>query len=241
MATFFALVFLVSLIAMLVGLVKPDLFKKFNSTNSRVKILFGGIGMCLISLALVGVFAPEVDKKEPQKTETSAEPLANVEKEEVVKADENLGMTPEQFRKSFNNKLNELDVTSVRPLGEFNIKTGSVRDVFQVNFSDDISLTGGVNKDGMLHGLTFIVVPGENSERTMIETLLLTGLSANIVSKPEDVTKSKEVVIDLLEKALKNVDKEKNINQASVGNISYFSTAGKTTGLWFTIEPVENK
>ncbi|MDO0888735.1 hypothetical protein NCW36_15505 [Acinetobacter pittii] len=63
MATLFALLFLVGLIAMLIGLVKPALFNKINPSNSRIKILVGGITINMVLLALVGVFAPEVEKK----------------------------------------------------------------------------------------------------------------------------------------------------------------------------------
>ncbi len=64
MATFFALLFLVGLVAMVVGLIKPALFNKINPTNSRIKILVGGVVINMVLLAMVGVFAPEVEKKE---------------------------------------------------------------------------------------------------------------------------------------------------------------------------------
>lgn len=134
MATFFALVFFVGLIGMFLGLLKPKIFKKYNPSNSRLKIFLGGIGISIISLALVGIFAPEVEKKD--QSTTGDNPIKTLKvsetKLEKVKEEESLGMTPEQFRKSFNSKLKELDIKSVRPLGEFDIRNGDARDVFQI-------------------------------------------------------------------------------------------------------------
>lgn len=243
MATLFALLFLVGLIAMLIGLVKPALFNKINPSNSRIKILVGAASINMVLLALVGVFAPEVEKKEvaaktESKSETVVQKVAEV-KTENVKADANLGMTPEQFRQAFNKRLNDLDITIVRPLGEFNIKNGDVRDIFQVEFSNEVNLTGAVNKDGMLRSVTFITVPGKDYEKAMMETLLLTGISANIVNTPENRDRTGKVVIDLIDKALKGLEKENNTHTQTVGNVEYMATASKFTGLWFAMEPPE--
>ncbi|EMP8705030.1 hypothetical protein RGG60_002211 [Acinetobacter baumannii] len=243
MATLFALLFLVGLIAMLIGLVKPALFNKISPSNSRLKILIVGISINMVLLALVGVFAPEVEKKEVAvKTETKSEPVvekvAEV-KNESVKAEANLGMTPEQFRQAFNKRLNDLDITIVRPLGEFNIKNGDVRDVFQVEFSNEINLTGAVNKDGMLRSVTVITVPGKDYEKAMMETLLLTGISANIVNTLENRDRTGKVVIDLIDEALKGIEKESNTHTQTVGNVEYMAMASKFTGLWFSMEPPE--
>ncbi|ATP85839.1 hypothetical protein B9Y25_05975 [Acinetobacter baumannii] len=243
MATFFALLFLIGLVAMVVGLIKPALFNKINPTNSRIKILVGGVVINMVLLAMVGVFAPEVEKKEvAAKTEAKIEPevkkVAEV-KPQNDKAEANLGMTPEQFRQAFNKRLNDLDISIVRPLGEFNIKNGDVRDVFQVEFSNEINLTGAVNKDGMLRSITVITVPGKDYEKAMMETLLLTGISANIVNTPENRDRTGKVVIDLIDKALKNVEEDKNTHTETVGNVEYMAMASKFTGLWFSMEPPE--
>ncbi|MBJ9415458.1 hypothetical protein I5549_01795 [Acinetobacter baumannii] len=243
MATFFALLFLVGLVAMVVGLIKPALFNKINPTNSRIKILVGGVVINMMLLAMVGVFAPEVEKKEvTTKQETQSEPkvqkVAEV-KNETVKSEASLGMTPEQFRQAFNKRLKDLDISIVRPLGEFNIKNGDVRDVFQVEFSNEVNLTGAVNKDGMLRSVTFITVPGKDYEKAMMETLLLTGISANIVNTPENRDRTGKVVIDLIDEALKGIEQESNTHTKTVGNVEYMAMASKFTGLWFSMEPPE--
>ncbi|EHU2507831.1 hypothetical protein ACMATZ_002972 [Acinetobacter baumannii] len=244
MATFFALLFLVGLVAMVVGLIKPALFNKINPTNSRIKILVGGVVINMVLLAMVGVFAPEVEKKEvTTKQETQSEPkvqkVAEVKTDTVKSEEANLGMTPEQFRQAFNKRLKDLDITIVRPVGEFNIKNGDVRDVFQVEFSNEVNMTGAVNKDGMLRSITFITVPGKDYEKTMVETLLLTGISSNIVNTPENRDRTGKVVIDLIDGALKGIEKEGNTHTKTVGNVEYMAMASKFTGLWFSMEPPE--
>ena len=243
MATFFALLFFIGLIGMFVGLVKPTLFNKINPSNSRFKILGGGVVLNMMLLAMVGIFAPEVEKKEVAaknviKSEPESQKVVEV-KSENLKAEASLGMTPEQFRQDFNKKLNDLDISIIRPLGEFDIKKGDVRNIFQVDFSSEISLTGTVNKDGMLRGLTFIVLPGKDYEKAMMETLILTGISAGVVNTPDNKDKTGKAVITLIDEALKDIEKENNSHKEVIGNVEYIALASKFTGLWFVIEPVE--
>jgi hypothetical protein len=113
-----------------------------------------------------------------------------------------------------------------------------VNDVFQVDVSPDVSLIGTVNHDGMLRGITYIVVPSGDSQKAMMDTLILVGITSNIISGEENKSKTSKVVTDLLTKALDGIDKEKNSHNAVVGNVKYFATASKLTGLWFGVEPV---
>ena len=146
-------------------------------------------------------------------------------------------MTPEEFRQKFNKRLNDLDVNSIRPLAEFNIKNGDVRDVFQIAFSDELKITGAVNKDGMLHEVTFIVLPKENSEKTLMEALILIGIASNTVNPNGNKETIGKAVTDLITKALKGMDNEKNDHNQIIGDVKYYTLASKYTGLWFGISP----
>lgn len=253
-STLAGLLLFVVFIVMIIGLIKPSILKnpkKPDSIPSRKQILIGGI-VAIVVLTFIGVAtAPDVKKEDENKTapmqskETIAEPkpeiIPEISKEPLqpVRNDTNLGMTPEQFRQGFNQRLKNLDIDTIRPFGEFDIKKGDVRDVFQVNVSPDVSLTGTVNHDGMLRGITFIIIPSGDSQKAMMETLILTGISSNVISGEENKSKTGKVVTDLLTKALEGVEKEKNTHKAIVGNIEYFATASKQIGLWFSIEPAE--
>ncbi|MBF6918468.1 hypothetical protein HN258_15135 [Acinetobacter baumannii] len=244
----FALLFMVSLIAAFIGLVKPSVFQFGKPTiPSRWKVFGIGLLISMLSLALVGVFAPKVEEKNSKEMAAVKDPVV-VANPDVVKeleqkvlnaTDEaNLGMNPEQFRQAFNKRLKDLDIDTIRPFGEFDVKKGDVHDVFQVNVSPDVSLTGTVNHDGMLRGITYIVVPSGDSQKAMMDTLILVGITSNIISGEENKSKTSKVVTDLLTKALDGIDKEKNSHNAVVGNVKYFATASKLTGLWFGVEPV---
>jgi len=235
MVYLFALLFMVSLIAAFIGLVKPSAFQFGKPTiPSRWKVFGISLLVSFISLAMVGVFAPEVE-------EVVAKPDVVKEPEQKVlnaTAEANLGMNPEQFRQAFNKRLKDLDIDTIRTFGEFDVKKGDVNDVFQVDVSPDVSLIGTVNHDGMLRGITYIVVPSGDSQKAMMDTLILVGITSNIISGEENKSKTSKVVTDLLTKALDGIDKEKNSHNAVVGNVKYFATASKLTGLWFGVEPV---
>jgi hypothetical protein len=64
MVYLFALLFMVSLIAAFIGLVKPSAFQFGKPTiPSRWKVFGISLLVSFISLAMVGVFAPEVEEK----------------------------------------------------------------------------------------------------------------------------------------------------------------------------------
>jgi len=248
MVYLFALLFMVSLIAAFIGLVKPSAFQFGKPTiPSRWKVFGISLLVSFISLAMVGVFAPEVEEKNSKEMAAVKDPVV-VAKPDVVKepeqkvlnatAEANLGMNPEQFRQAFNKRLKDLDIDTIRTFGEFDVKKGDVNDVFQVDVSPDVSLIGTVNHDGMLRGITYIVVPSGDSQKAMMDTLILVGITSNIISGEENKSKTSKVVTDILTKALDGIDKEKNSHNAVVGNVKYFATASKLTGLWFGVEPV---
>lgn len=233
----------------IIGLINPQWIqgKKVSSKiMTRKEIGLGGLGATVL-LGIIGVItSPEKPVPTEEKnitTQTITEPKAvvipEVSKEPLkeIKVETNLGMTPEEFRQGFNKRLNNLDIDTVRPLAEFNIKNGDVRDIFQVPFSDEINMTGTVNKDGMLREITFIVMPNENSQQTMLDALILIGTASNTVNTDGDKNRIGKVVTDLITKALEGVEKENNTHNKVVGNVKYYALASKYTGLWFGVSP----
>lgn len=234
----------------IIGLINPKWLqgKKENSKlMSRKEIGLGTLGATVL-LGIIGVVtSPSPEQKAevpvPEKSavvEATVVPEVSKEPLKEIKADSNLGMTPEEFRQKFNKRLNDLDVNSIRPLAEFSIKNGDVRDVFQVAFSDELNMTGAVNKDGMLHEVTFIVLPKENSEKTMMEALILIGTASNTVNPNGNKEAIGKAVTDLITKALNGMDNEKNDHNQIIGDVKYYSLASKYTGLWFGISPAHD-
>lgn len=239
MAIFFALVFFVASIGTLIFLIKPSLTQfKSKAALSRGKILIYGLAVCLVSLAMVGIFAPEVENKEVQAAapaaESNTQPQAAEKEVLPVKTEANLGMTPEQFRKKFNTKLKELDIDSIRPVAEFDIKDGSVRDTFQIMFTQDVGLTGTVNKDGSLRELIFTVGGTKEYEKAMMDLLILSGITAQVISPG---TEAGNELVKLITAALKNIGKEENTHEKVIGDVEYYALASEVTGLWVGVSP----
>lgn len=242
MATLFALLFFIALIGTIVCLIKPSLTQiKSKPVLSRKKIFLYGLTLNFVLLALVGVFAPEVENKEAQAAAPAVqnEVQPEVAKKEVqpVKAEANLGMTPEQFRQKFNAQLKTLKIDTVRPLAEFDIETGDKRDTFQVMFSKDVGMTGIVNKDGFLREIVFIVGGTDDHKNATLDMIILTGISSRIFS-PE--INASQDLLDLMTQALKNMDQQENIHKKTIGNVEYYALANEVTGLWVGISPIDN-
>ena len=239
MAYLFTFLLLIAFVGTIVCLIKPSLIQnKFKAGLSRSKIFLYGLALNLLCLVLIGIFAPEVENKEAQAAAPAAqnEAPAEVAEKDVqpVKAEANLGMTPEQFRQKFNAKLKDLDVDSIRPVAEFDIKDGSVRDTFQVMFSQDVGMTGIVNKDGSLREVLFIVGGTEESEKAMMDLLILSGITTQVISPG---TEAGDELVKLITAALKNIGKDENSHKKVIGNIEYYALANEATGLWVGVSP----
>ncbi|MBB4835451.1 hypothetical protein [Acinetobacter schindleri] len=240
MATFFALLFLVASIGTIIFLVKPSLTQtKSNPALSRGKILLYGFALNIVLLALVGVFAPEVDNTDSQAAapavQNKAQPEVAEKEVQPVKTEASLGMTPEQFRQKFNAQLKALDIETIRPVAEFDIKEGSVRDTFQIMFTQYVGLTGTVNKDGSLRELIFTVGGTEESEKAMMDLLIMSGITAQVISPG---TEAGNELVKLITAALKNIGKEENTHKKVIGDVEYYALANEITGLWVGVSPV---
>ncbi|WP_053061598.1 hypothetical protein [Paenibacillus sp. VT-400] len=118
------------------------------------------------AVAATKVSAPAETKSETVIAEKSA-----TKSEEVMVAQENvkkqedknleirgtLGMTPEESRKSFNKRADELNNSKLKIGKKLNIETGPAQDVFQYMTTDYIGIAGSVNKsDGSLRDVMMI-------------------------------------------------------------------------------------
>lgn len=241
LAYLFTFLLLITFITTIASLIKPSLTQtKSRPAQSRKNIFFSGIFLSLLFLVLIGIFAPEVENKEVQTASPTVqnEVLPEVSEKDVqpVKADANLGMTPEQFRQRFNKQLKALDIETIRPVAEFDIKNGSVRDTFQLMFSQDVGLTGTVNKDGYLRELIFVVGGTKEYEKAMMNLLILSGIAAQVIS-PE--TEAGNELMKLITAALKNIGQEENSHSKVFGSVEYYALANEVTGLWVGITPAE--
>lgn len=228
--------------------------RKGYSTTSRV-LSFGWLLAGVVAFAML----PDTHVVESNVKENKVESVAKTEAKETVavknikenisknkevkevkekiQVEPSLGLTPEQFRTKFNARLKELNLTTINTLSRFDVKKGDVRDVFQVNISKSVSMVGSVNKDGMLHSVTYIMGKTEEGDNAALAMLVISGVTANVVS--HDNKEASQIVVDLLNKAVEGFGKDGNSYNKTVGNVKYFSSANNMTGLWFGVEPKE--
>lgn len=215
MVYLFALIFIA---AAIVGLIKPSLFKfKSDVVPNRWKVFGIFFLVSFISLAFVGVFAPEVestDKVSAEAKQDSIEvqvvPSKTVEQKPIADDKEsNLGLTHEQFRASLNQKLKSVDISYLRPVAEFDLEKGDVNDTFKVMFTDAVGVVGSVSKSSDKIKEITILYGGE-SDKDAADFLVVTGLIVQTLSPGKEAA-PKELV-PLMEKAVAN----KNETQSKV-------------------------
>ncbi len=219
--------------------------RKGYSTTARM-ISFGWLILGFIAFALIPTPPKSgADDTIPEHTVATAEPkaekTAEIKPEPVpVKLETNLGMTPEQFRKAFNEQLKKHDISFIRPLGEFDINQGDVRDSFLVQFSDDLGMTGTVNKDGMLREVLFIMTNSNETENPVPNMLIVTATTSNILNS-KNTKDGADTLIDLIKKSMEGMENENNTHSKFIGNIKYYALASREVGLWVGFSPKDEK
>ncbi|HAV2894216.1 hypothetical protein LDY25_11210 [Acinetobacter baumannii] len=218
MVYLFALIFIGAAIAAIVGLIKPSLFKfKSDVVPNRWKVFGIFFLVSFVSLAFVGVFAPEVESSnnvsaEVKKDATEVQAATSKVDEQKPVADDkerNLGLTHEQFRASLNQKLKSVNISYLRPVAEFDLEKGEVNNTFNVMFTDAVGVVGTVSKSSdKVKEITILY--GGQTDKDAADFLVVTGLIVQTLSPGKD-TAPKELV-PLMEKAVEN----KNETQTKV-------------------------
>lgn len=216
---------------------------KGYSKTARM-ISFGWLILGFVAFSLIALPPkPGADDTIPEHPASTAEPKAEKSAEFKpeplpAKVEANLGITPEQFRKDFNAQLKALDIESISPMAEFDIKTGVARDAFQVLFNQDIAMVGAINKDGNLREVNLLLGGTKNYEEAMRQLLILSGITTRIVSNTPEAG---EELIILIGDAMDNIEKENNSHNKIIGDVNLYTHANKETGLWVIISPNADK
>lgn len=228
MVYIFALLFILSLIAAFIGLVKPSVFQFGKPTiPSRLKVFGICLLLSLISLAMVGVYAPEVgEKPETVQTQQPVEVEKQAIKSTVVEDDFKLSV--DDFRKKMNTQLKKVDVSYLPQIEQFEKDTGEVNDTIKYMFTDAVGLVGTVNKtNGNIKELTLIY--GGDSDKDVVDYVVIISSIANAIA-PNNTELPKRIV-DLMNEALTS-KKGENHSFSSQG---YTFTAIASEQLGFVI------
>ena len=244
---FAVLFFLVFSITLLIGLIKPSVFKiKGKPLDRKSASLYSLIGI-IVSLVIVGITAPEPEVK-AEKVEAKIQEKAvkpEPKKEEVVKelpieekeAVLTLNMTPVELRKELNKQIEEKNISGVELFKAFDLKKAGDGEMFQYELANGkIILSGTTAPNGELKEV-FFVMAGLKSSSEMINGMALPLLTAQILNKSVDIDKNNKAVMDLITKAADGIEKPNNHHNKDVGDLTYYSLASPEMGFWIGFKP----
>lgn len=233
-------------VVMIIGLINPNRinWKKDESKKlSRGQIFVGGLVGTIILSGIGAMTDPNSSMQQgsapvPQQTQTTVQTLVDQPAKEKSPS---LKITAEDFRKNLNAQLKKADVSYLRPIAEFDLDKGKIRDSFQVTLTKEIGIMGTVNKDGELFGITLIMANSDESGKPAVDMLLLSTMVALAVNSELDGSEAGNMIIDLTKKALEGIDEPDNSHTKVVGKNQYFSIASRQMGLWVGVEPANAK
>lgn len=244
---FAVLFFLVFSITLLIGLIKPSVFKiKGKPLDRKSASLYSLIGI-IVSLIIVGITAPEPEVK-AEKVEAKVQEKAvkpEPKKEEVVKelpieekeAVLTLNMTPVELRKELNKQIEEKNISGVELFKAFDLKKAGDGEMFQYELANGkIILSGTTAPNGELKEV-FFVMAGLESSSEMINGMALPLLTAQILNKSVEIDKNNKAVMDLITKAADGIEKPNNHHNKDVGDLTYYSLASPEMGFWIGFKP----
>lgn len=248
---FGALVFPLILV---IGLIKPNLFKKPDKTPAnRKQIALFSILASILCIAIGGMMLPEVENEvdstanelddkattpikveEPVIAETKAlaETDSLVSNAKPVKAEKILpdfGMTSDQFVKNYNKIIAKADK---------NLIINGINDGQTVSYApmpDNASMSGIISDNGNLRGIILAIGDGGNASDNL-KVIAMSLAAANAVSGSVAQEEVSQAILDILPAA---IDSEGESQKRIINNMSYAANFSEGLGgLFFTIDPV---
>lgn len=238
----FAVLFLLSFVALFIGLIKPNWIKLKN----RKMVAIVTLGIALLSIILFAV---------TQSDEQKAQIKANQEKEQIeritndklpekegkqpaenspIKTIEvkNLGLSSEEFRTKLNEKL--IAYEGIKSLSKLNIEEINGKKSFTADLTPSISMLGELDDSNNLKAILLIL--GKHKDKNAaLDYIALASAITHVIS-PHEKDALPEA-LDLLETAVNAPNT--GVHEKTVGNVTYQIIPSDTIGLWFSIVPKE--
>lgn len=234
-----------------VGLINPRWIRnrKTGEIPRRGHILLGGTLLPVVFFVAGGLMLPEGKTNAAESSQDSSASGPTAVTTEATQAlatstqpaqpsPKNLGMTPEEFRKAYNNVAGQVD-KSWR-VAEFDIEKGDVRDAFNAKLGKAAHIIGAVDKtNGKL--IDLMVVVGGGKPEDNLQAIFVMLAAAQVTTQGATKESISKVISSSMKLAMADIDnpEAKPIN-ARVGNREYSITASKLTGLMFSIEALSN-
>lgn len=244
---FAVLFFLVFSITLLIGLIKPSVFKiKGKPLDRKSASLYSLIGI-IVSLIIVGIAAPEPleEKKVETVKEKAVEPESKKEEVKEPPVEEKkvvltLNMTPAELRKELNKQIEEKNVSGIELFKPFDLKKAGDGEMFQYELANGkIILSGMTAPNGELKEVFFVMAGLESSDE-LVNGMALPLLTAQILNKSVDIDKSNKAVMALMTEAANGIKEPNNHHNKIIGNLKYYSLASPEMGLWVGFAPKDN-
>ncbi|PZT54114.1 hypothetical protein [Paenibacillus silvae] len=166
----------------------------------------------------------------------------DVSKQEQEKIDipGSLNMTPEEFRKSFNKRAQEIGNSKLKIGKKLEVQEGAVQDVFQYMITDYIGITGSINKaDGSVRDVTMIG-QGNGTITSGADIVLAMGLV--ILSVNPDVPASSVAnILSDMHILDEGVDWATVDESTEVNGIRYNVMGSETIGIMFSASDANDK
>lgn len=161
------------------------------------------------------------------------------DKQIVEESPRTFGMTPDEYGSRFIAEVKKVGLGDYK-WGGVNLNEGAVNDTFSVQLSDAIALTGVVDKNGELKGITYIMGRTDEAEKEVVNLLMMAGITARTLSPDLPKEQTAGVLVKLTEEAMTKFSEEGDASvDKVVGGIKYNVTASKVIGLWITFTPAE--
>lgn len=238
----FAVLVLVSFIALLIGLIKPTWIKlknrKMVSIVTSVAIL---VFMILFSLtqsdeqkAQIKATQEKIELEKATKVNSSEKEIKKPTEVKVTESPKNLGLSAKEFRIRFNQKLQQTDYKGLKALSNLNIEEIDGNKSFTADLTPSISMWGEVNGADDLTAISLVM--GKHLDKNAaLDYIALSSILTSVIS-PNDKEALPET-IELLERAVNSPNT--GVYEKAIGNATYKIIPSDTIGLWFSIFPKE--
>lgn len=237
----------------LIGLFKPK-FLQFNKSGNPPKRLNIALALVFAPLLMFGIGGALLDPVEKQEatqinpeaatplpaTETEPAPVAapvaaSENKSPISKA--NLGVTPEEFRKSYNDLIGQID--RAWRVAEFDVTEGSVNNTFMAKLGPAASIVGSIDKSNKKI-IDVMVIAGGGQDQDNIQAVAVLMSTAHALTKGASKQEISNAVNTVVTAALENIEKDDAPTQSRiVGNRKISANASQVTGLMLSVSAAE--
>ena len=231
----FVFTFLISIISAIFFWIRSKFSDKASEQFSKYKNF--SIGIAVLSFIIIALIAPPSEKNIEVAENKSVQTQSKTVKPEKIL---NLGITAEQFKTKFNEVIIKSDVDKEFLIGDIKLTTGSVQDIFQYNFSENLILQGNVDKaTGFVKGVWILSTPKTKVDSA--ELLIVCAVLIGTVNPELNLTERGKLFNELKFSSDK-IELLKQSNGTAIrGNVKYTTQFIDTMGMFSFIASAKDE